>query len=123
MKDEEKKTVMLARQRNAKESYRGAAYHHSGKHHRPIAARESSSPLRILVEQKRLANVLNFWNGAFEVKGFGENNFEDLMNISRVPQRDEMGDQKNLLHVDAVTGAAEDQAGLHGLGKSFRLPG
>ena len=31
-----------------------------------------------LVEQEGFADVFNFGNGAFEVEGFGENDFEDL---------------------------------------------
>lgn len=31
-----------------------------------------------LVDEERLASVLNFWNGAFEIKGLGQDDLEDL---------------------------------------------
>jgi hypothetical protein len=35
-----------------------------------------------LIEQKGLSDILNLWNCAFEVKGFGEDNLEDLQAMS-----------------------------------------
>ena len=35
----------------------------------------------MLVDQKRFAGVLNLGDGAFEVKGFGKNDLEDLVDV------------------------------------------
>lgn len=56
-----------------------------------------------MVQQERLADGLDLGDGAFQVEGFAEDDLEDL------------------LHVDAMAGAAEDQAGAHGFGESSGL--
>jgi hypothetical protein len=37
-----------------------------------------------LVEEERFADIFDLGNGAFEVKGFGEDDFEDLSEEARV---------------------------------------
>jgi hypothetical protein len=32
-----------------------------------------------LIEEERFADILDLWNGAFKIKSFGEDNFEDLL--------------------------------------------
>jgi hypothetical protein len=43
-----------------------------------IIVRASGQLLNVLVEEQRLANVLNLWDRALQVEGFGQYNFEDL---------------------------------------------
>lgn len=63
-----------------------------------------SASIDRLIQEERFADVLDFWNRAFQIKRLGQDDFE------------------NLLHIDAVACAAEDQAGAHGFGKSSGLP-
>lgn len=74
-----------------------------------------------LVEQQWLADVLDFWNGAFEVECFGENDLENLESMSAQSEMEGQEDGFYLLHIDAVTGAAEDEAGSHSFGKAAGL--
>lgn len=55
-----------------------------------MGAAGDSSLVRRLVEEQRFADILDFRDGAFQIKGLGEDDFEDL------------------LDVDTVAGAAED---------------
>lgn len=56
-----------------------------------------------LIQEERLADGLDLWDCALEVEGFAEDDLENLLNI------------------DAVTGAAEDQTCAHGFGESSGL--
>lgn len=79
----------------------------------------------MLVQQERLASVFNFLNGASKVEGLGEDDFEDLVAVSR--RKDIFyrygveGWKKYLLHVDAVRCAAKDETGFHRLGEAAGL--
>lgn len=45
-----------------------------------------------LVEEKWFANVFDFWDCAFEVEGFGEDDFEDLnIRVSMGPRLEYWG--------------------------------
>lgn len=65
----------------------------------------SSASIDRLIQEERFADVLDFWDRAFQIKRLGQDDLE------------------NLLHIDAVACAAEDQAGAHGFGESSGLPG
>lgn len=62
-----------------------------------------SASINRLIQEQRFADILDFGDGAFQVECFGQDNL------------------KNLLHVDAVAGAAEDEAGAHSFGEPSSL--
>ena len=77
-----------------------------------------------MVEQEGLADVFDFGNGAFEVEGFGEDDFEDLVGGVWISMmlgcyRGESDDY--LLDIDTVTCAAEDETCSHCFGESASL--
>lgn len=83
-----------------------------------------------LVEQERFPNVFDFRYRAFQVKGLGEHDLEDLeMDQGIDKHREALRPESesppamstHLLHIDAVTGAAEDQTRPHGLGEAPSL--
>lgn len=79
-----------------------------------------------LVQQQWLANVFNLGDCAFEVEGFGEDDFEDLLwvGISMCVRR-WWGGRWNyrgyFLDVDAVACTAEDEACSHSFCESAGL--
>ena len=83
-----------------------------------------------MVQQQRLSYVLDLGYRAFKIEGLGQHNLEDLVVIpssarkgtrvvaaAAVAEAEEEAEEAHLLHVDAVTGATKDQAGLHGARK------
>ena len=72
-----------------------------------------------LVQEQRLADVLNLRYRALEIEGLGQDDLEDLawLSLWAVPAPW----AAHLLHVDAVARAAEDQARTHGFGKAPSL--
>lgn len=75
-----------------------------------------------LVEEERLSDVLYLGDCALEIECLGQDDLEDLGLVSRgVWSMD--GWELYLLHVDAVTCAAEDEAGFHGSRKPLGLCG
>jgi hypothetical protein len=43
-----------------------------------IIVRASGQFLDVLVKEQRLADVLNLWDSALQIEGFGQYNLEDL---------------------------------------------
>lgn len=78
-----------------------------------------------LIEKKRLADILDLGYRASQIERLGQNNLEDLEEryVSKLLRETGRmsGPMTNLLDVDAVTGAGEDQASLHGLGEALSL--
>lgn len=78
-----------------------------------------------LVQEQRLADVLNLRDGAAQIEGFGEDDFEYLGAGGWLAMPEacvkEVRGGRHLLHVDAVAGAAEDEACLHCFGEASGL--
>lgn len=72
-----------------------------------------------LVEEKRLSNVFDLGDRALEVERLGEDDLEDLQDVSLCMKIEVVF--AYLLHVDAVTCAAEDETGLHCSRKTLGL--
>jgi hypothetical protein len=69
-----------------------------------------------LINEERFADVCDFGDGALEVESLGEYDLEDLRYmLELIHDKDKQNPMTDLLHVDAVARAAEDQRGAHGL--------
>jgi hypothetical protein len=71
-----------------------------------------------LVQEQRFPNVFYLWYRTLQVKGFGQDDLEDLVKSVYVLASEVSA---CLLHVDAVARAAEDKACFHGSCKSLGL--
>lgn len=87
-----------------------------------IIVSTSKRPSDRLVQKQRLADILDLGDSAFEVECLGQDNLENLLDGKKTSARP-CSEMTDLLHIDAVTSAAEDQAGLHRLCESFGLEG
>lgn len=77
----------------------------------------------VAVEQQRLTDIFNLRNGTLQIKRFAQDDLEDLLCWSVIAQdrRTVWSWICDLLDVDAMAGAAEDQACSHGLREPFGL--
>lgn len=82
----------------------------------------------MLVDQERFAGVFDLRDGAFEVEGFGEDDFEDLGDVLAwqflagwKKGKEGRGGVLYFLHVDAMTSAAKDQTCSHCLSETSSL--
>lgn len=77
-----------------------------------------------LVEQQRLADVLDLGDRTPQVKRFRQDDFEDLhesIAVSSCPTPQNVLLATDLLYVDTMAGTAEDQARLHRARKALCL--
>lgn len=46
-------------------------------------------PLKVVIQQNGLADLVNLWNDTLQVESLGENNLEDLLDVDGVGSRAE----------------------------------